>query len=119
LPGTRIGDRAKPLSPKTLARIVAGFERYARPITLEAAGNTFERRPGVRTRPVDGPLATQTTTATQALACPPRMVPAGGTWRDDAAPVTEPMPARTARENDGLAVPPFVTVHRGADGDVR
>jgi DNA (cytosine-5)-methyltransferase 1 len=92
LPGTRIGDRAVPLKPKTIARIEAGLKRYARPITLEA---------------------------TKALACPPMMVPAGGTWREDATSVAEPMAARTARENDGLAVPPFITVHRGADGDVR
>jgi DNA (cytosine-5)-methyltransferase 1 len=119
LPGTRIGDRAVALKPKTIARIEAGLKRYARPITLEAAGNTFERRPGVRTWPVDEPLTTQTTTQTKAFACPPMMVPAGGTWRDDASSVAEPMPARTARENDGLACPPFITVHRGGDGDVR
>ena len=33
------------------------------------------------------------------------IVPAGGTWRDTAAPVRQPMPARTARESDGIAVP--------------
>lgn len=109
LPGRRIGDRDRPLSPKTMARIVAGFERYARPITLEAAGNTFERRPGVRTWPVDGPLTTQTASATKGLAVPPVMVPAGGTWREDACPVDEPMPARTCRDNDGVVMPPFLT----------
>jgi DNA (cytosine-5)-methyltransferase 1 len=119
LPGTRIGDRAVPLKPKTIARIEAGLRRYARPVTLEAAGNTFERRPGVRAWPVDAPLTTQTATATKAMACPPLMVPAGGTWREEASPVTEPMPARTTRENDGLAVPPFLTVHRGGVGDIR
>jgi len=119
LPGQRIGDRAKPLADKTLARIRAGLEKYARPITLEAAGNTFERRPGVRTWPVDGPLTTQTTTATKAVACPPLMVPAGGTWRNEATSVEEPMPTRTTRENDGIAIPPFITVHRGGEGDIR
>ncbi len=68
VPGERIGDRAKPLSDKTLARIRAGLARYGRPITLEAAGNTFERRPGVRTWPVDGPTPTLTTSATRAIA---------------------------------------------------
>jgi DNA (cytosine-5)-methyltransferase 1 len=108
LPGQRIGDRAKPLADKTLARIRAGLEKYARPISLEAAGNTFERRPGVRTWPVDEPLTTQTTTATKAVACPPLMVPAGGTWRNDATSVEEPMPTRTTRENDAVAIPPFL-----------
>jgi DNA (cytosine-5)-methyltransferase 1 len=65
LRGTRIGDRAVPLRPKTLDRIRAGLDRYARPL----------------------------------------MVPAGGTWRTGATPVTDPMPARTTRENDALAVP--------------
>jgi DNA (cytosine-5)-methyltransferase 1 len=119
LAGTRIGDRTIPLKPKTIARIEAGLRRYARPITLEAAGNTFERRPGVRTWPVDKPLTTQTATATKALACPPMTVPAGGTWRREATPVDEPMPSRTARENDGLAVPPFLTVNRGGQDDLR
>lgn len=108
LPGQRIGDRAKPLADKTVARIRAGLKKYARPITIEAAGNTFERRPGVRSWPVDQPLTTQTTTATKAVAVPPLMVPAGGTWRDDATPVTDPMPTRTTRENDALAIPPFL-----------
>lgn len=113
LPGQRIGDRAKPLADKTLARIQAGITKFARPITAEVAGNTFERRPGVRTWPVDAPLTTQTTTPTKALAYEPFMVPAGGTWRDAPARVSEPMPTRTTRENDGLAVPPFITELRG------
>jgi len=117
--GTRIGDRPKPLSPKTLARIEAGFARYARPITLEAAGNTFERRPGVRTWPVDAPLTTLTASETKALAVPPVLVPPGGSWRDEGGSVDEPMPTRTCTENDGIAVPPFLTIHRGGPGETR
>lgn len=78
LPGQRIGDRAKPLAPKTLARIQAGLEKFARPV----------------------------------------VVPAGGTWRNDATSVTEPMPTRTTRENDGIACPPFITELRSRS-DVR
>lgn len=116
LPGQRIGDRAKPLADKTLARIQAGLDKFARPITLEAAGNTFERRPGVRTWPVDAPLTTQTTTSTKAMAYEPFMVPAGGTWRDDPVSVGDPMPCRTTRENDGLAIPPLLIPVEGRDG---
>lgn len=104
-PGVRIGDRDKPLSDKTLARIKAGLERHAQPVTLEAAGNTFERRPGVRTWPVDGPTPTLTTTQTRALACPPLLVPAGGTRNESAAPVTDPFRTRTTTENEALLVP--------------
>lgn len=76
IPGQRIGDRAKPLAPKTLARIEAGLDRFARPI----------------------------------------VVPAGGTWRNDATAVTDPIPTRTTRENDGLAIPPLLIPVEGRDG---
>ncbi|MFF8840561.1 DNA cytosine methyltransferase [Streptomyces sp. NPDC015130] len=46
----------------------------------------------------------------------PLMVPAGGTWRTDASSVLEPMPTRTTRENDGLAVPPLLVPVEGRDG---
>lgn len=75
LPGQRIGDRAKPLAPKTIARIEAGLRKFARPL----------------------------------------IVPAGGTWRSDATSVTDPMPTRTTRENDGLAVPPLLIPVEGRD----
>lgn len=93
--GTRIADRPRPMRPATRARIAAGLARYARPVTA------------------------QTATGTRALACPPLIVPAGGTWRAEPTPGTVPFPARTTRENDGLAFPPFITVHRGAADDPR
>ncbi|MDF9817232.1 DNA cytosine methyltransferase [Streptomyces sp. SPB162] len=43
-------------------------------------------------------------------------VPAGGTWRDAAVPVTNPMPTRTTTENDALAVPPLLVPAEGRDG---
>lgn len=46
----------------------------------------------------------------------PLLAPAGGTWRTDAEPVTVPMPTRTTRENDGLAVPPLLVPVEGRDG---
>jgi DNA (cytosine-5)-methyltransferase 1 len=104
--GTRIGDRARPMREATRARIAAGLARYASPVIIEAAGHTFERRPGTRARAADTPLTAQTTTASKALACPPLIVPAGGTWRNGPVPATMPFPARTTRENDGVAFPP-------------
>ncbi|HEY5834953.1 DNA cytosine methyltransferase [Streptomyces sp.] len=76
LPGQRIGDRAKPLAPKTLARIEAGLKKFAQPL----------------------------------------VVPAGGTWRNEATSASEPMPTRTTRENDGLAIPPLLVPVEGRDG---
>lgn len=72
LPGQRIGDRAKPLQPKTMARIEAGLRRFSRPV----------------------------------------LTPAGGTWNESAHPVDLPMRARTTRETEGIACPPFLAVMR-------
>lgn len=48
----------------------------------------------------------------------PFTVPAGGTWRTDPVSVEEPMPTRTTRETDGLAVPPLLVPTEGRDGKV-
>lgn len=43
LRGQRIGDRTKPLVPKTMARIAAGLAKYGKqPMHLAAAGNTYD-----------------------------------------------------------------------------
>lgn len=101
-PGQRIGDRDRPLSDKTVARIRAGLDRYARPLTFEATGNTYVR-PGsgyARAWPVDWPTATLTTSHTRAL-----LVPAGGTRNESATSVTDPFRTRTTTENEALLVP--------------
>ncbi|MFB7618745.1 DNA cytosine methyltransferase [Kitasatospora sp. NPDC056181] len=46
----------------------------------------------------------------------PLLAPAGGTWREDASPVTGLAPARTTRENDALAIPPLLVPAEGRDG---
>lgn len=104
--GTRIGDRKRPLAVNTRARIEAGLRMFAQPITLEAAGNTFERRPGVRTWPAYGaPLTTQTTTSTKGLAVAPFLTEHrrnGGP-----IPIGEPTSTITAGGNHhSLVVPP-------------
>jgi len=119
IPGQRIGDRAKPLAEKTLKRIKAGLKKFAQPITLEAAGNTFERRPGVRTWPIDAPLTTQTTTMTKALAVPPLMVPVEGRDGKSAASAHAPLRAMTTRNETGLAWLPFIAELRGGGSVAR
>jgi len=59
------------------------------------------------TRPAWNPLATVTTEPRHAL-----MVPAGGTWNDDARPTTEPFRTRTANEAEGVAMAPFMLERR-------
>ncbi|GIF01092.1 DNA cytosine methyltransferase [Paractinoplanes rishiriensis] len=43
----------------------------------------------------------------------PVLVPVGGTWRTQPQPLDVPMPARTTRENDAVAVPPLVVALEG------
>jgi DNA (cytosine-5)-methyltransferase 1 len=140
-PGQRIGDRAKPLADKTLARIRAGLAKYSRPLAVPVEG-----RDGKSAAPADDPLRTMTTrnetgvawfepflaelrgggsdhrSASDPLATvcasgnhhglvhPEAMVvPAGGTWNEEARPVTEPFRARTTRETEALLVPYYGT----------
>jgi DNA (cytosine-5)-methyltransferase 1 len=46
----------------------------------------------------------------------PHLAPAGGTWRTAPSPVSEPMPARTTRESDGVALPPLLVPVEGRPG---
>ncbi|MEV4767758.1 DNA cytosine methyltransferase [Micromonospora humida] len=100
LPGERIGDRAKPLAPKTVARIEAGLKRYAPPfLTLlrsDRARNTSPAQP-LATIVADG--------SNHGLIGGGMLVPAGGTWNDSAAPVSEPFRTRTTRDTEALVVP--------------
>lgn len=106
MPGQRIGDRAKPLSAKTMARIEAGLRKYGQALTFEARGNTFVRTDPdgtpryARAWPVDQPTATLTTTETRAL-----IVPVEGRDGKQARPAGEPMRTMTARAETALVVP--------------
>jgi len=48
LPGTRIGDRSRPLAQNTLARIAAGIRRYARPMLSPGRGDASADHPRQR-----------------------------------------------------------------------
>lgn len=116
MPGLRIGDRTKPLSVKTIARIEAGLRKYGdRALTFEARGNTFARlgadgRPVyARAWPVDQPTATLTTTETRAL-----VVPVEGREGKQARSTDEPMRTMTARAETALVVPTGGTWREGA-----
>jgi DNA (cytosine-5)-methyltransferase 1 len=106
LPGERIGDRLRPLAPKTMQRIVAGLERYAgEAMTFEATGNTFARRGKdgrlyPRAWPVSSPTATLTTTQTRAL-----VVPMEGREGKQARSVMQAMRTQTGRAENALVVP--------------
>lgn len=134
LPAERIGDRKKPLSEKTMARIREGLRRYGTSV-IEAAGNTYDMasgKPGnyLRAWPLEEPLRTLHGTASKGLVLdairsapiissldePLRtqttaytrsllLVPVEGRDGKQAAPASAPMRTQTCRNETGLLVP--------------
>jgi DNA (cytosine-5)-methyltransferase 1 len=103
MPGQRIGDRAKPLSDKTRARIAAGIQKFWRPMTFEASGNTFVRTDAsgkptyARAWPIDQPTSTLTTSETRAL-----VIPVEGRDGKSAQSSEDPMRTLTTRAETAL-----------------
>jgi DNA (cytosine-5)-methyltransferase 1 len=114
--GSRIGDRRRPLAANTLRRIQTGLDMFARP-TMLAVNHDDDGRP----YPADAaPLPARTVKIGDGLACPPMLVPSGGTWNDTPVMAGDPMRTRTARDTDALVTPePFITLlrnHQSAAG---
>ncbi|RCK68293.1 DNA cytosine methyltransferase [Desertihabitans brevis] len=116
LTGQRIGDRARPLSPKTMARIREGLRRYAHEFVLEAAGNTYDvhdprhpryGEPGGYSRawPVTEPLRTLHTTSSKGL-----LIPTEG--RDGKLAMSAGQPFRTQTTRNELGI---LTTLRGTN----
>ena len=110
LPAERIGDRKRPLSDKTLARIREGLRRYGTHI-VEAAGNTYDasnpRHPQhgdpnayYRVWPTTDPLRTIHTTASKGV-----LIPVEGRNGKQATSAAEPLRTQTTRNETGLLVP--------------
>ncbi len=97
--GQRIGDRAKPLADKTLARIRAGVEKYWGPFITE-------HRHEYRTRDITKPMQTVAASGNHfGLA-----VPVEGRDGKQAQPVSMPARTMTTRNETGLA---FIAELRG------
>jgi len=110
LPSVRIGERAEPLAPKTMARVAVGAVRFGvRVPTLAPAGGTWREAP----TPVTEPMPTRTTRESDGLAVPPLLVPVEGRDGKEARPASEPARTQTCRNETGLAVLPFVATLRG------
>lgn len=108
IPGQMIGERPKSLADKTRRRIAAGIARYwLDPFLAEVAGHTYERHPGVRTRPVNDPMGTMTTTLTTGL-----LIPVEGRDGKDARGTWLPHRTQTTRNETGIACHPFRTQFR-------
>jgi DNA (cytosine-5)-methyltransferase 1 len=105
LSGERIGDRARPLAPKTIARIEAGLRRYSRPKPASTPPFIALLRTNAKTHGVDEPLNTVSAGGGHHGLVDPMLVPAGGTWNDSASSVGEPFRTRTTRDTEALVVP--------------
>ncbi len=102
LPGTRIGDRKRPLAENTLNRIRRALDRYG-PSLVAAAGNTYER-PGsgyLRAWPLNSSAPTQTTTGQHALIVPLHH----GATGPPARTTHTPHPTQTTRQEHALVIP--------------
>lgn len=108
LPAERIGDRQRPLKPKTIQRIEEGLRRFAgQYLMIETA---FSHAENNRTRPLSRPLVTQSTRQTLGLAMPFLSVQYTPGYNK---PVTDPMATVTAQDHHALA---FLTSVNDFDG---
>lgn len=85
--GQRIGDRDRPLKPKTMARIQAGIDRYWAPLVVPVEG-----RDGKSAQPATGAMRTVTTRSETGLAFIAELRGGGSKHR----PVDQPLAAVTA-----------------------
>ncbi|MDY7542625.1 MULTISPECIES: DNA cytosine methyltransferase [unclassified Cryobacterium] len=121
--GTRIGDRDKPLSPKTMTRIEKGIERYWKPLVVENAGTVYDaadpKHPHYldpdgyyRANPTSDPLRTISTWGdSKGLALPPIItdgIRGDGTVQSGAGPLN----TQTTAQTKGVMFPPFLAQFR-------
>jgi len=149
LPIERIGDRKKPLKPKTIERIKRGLEKFGgQCLTIEMA---YTQDAGGHSRLATDPLYTQTSRQTQGLIFPPALsirfrnnqdgesladpmgtITAGGGHHGLLMPflsvayspgynrpITEPMGTVTTEDHHGLVAPPFLMSYYGENPGYR
>lgn len=103
--GTRIGDRKKPLKPKTLERIQYGLDKFGRQPAFTQVDYSHSSTP--RTKPLTEALPTQSTRQTFALSTPPFLTSVN---YFDPRPrgIDEALPTQTTANKLALTVPPFI-----------
>lgn len=115
--GTRIGDRARPLADKTMARIQAGLDKYGhQSMQLAAAGNTYDSASSgkggsyYRIWPTAEALRTQTGTAEHGLLTPMIVNNLSGSDASRTDLASDPLSTITTVEKHA-----FVTMLRGTN----
>lgn len=110
IPAERIGDRKRPLKPKTIERIKYGLETYGRKPLIVTGRYTS----GVACRVRDAgqePMPTQPGDNSHAIAMP-WLVETNYTGKERASGALLAAPTQTARQSLGLASPYFVKTVR-------
>lgn len=110
IPAERIGDRKRPLKPKTLARIQYGLDAYGRqPIIVSMRYTTGI---GFRVKSaIQHTMPTQPGDVSQAVVFP-WLVETGYTGDDRSSSVGNSLPTQTARQSIGVASPFLVKTVR-------
>lgn len=120
-PGTRIGDRKRPLSAATRRRIEHGLRTLGNPALVATAGNTWDGASGaannyIRAWPIDGsPSPAQTGTAQNAIACSEPFITMSrrnGTFTR----ITDPAQVIAGARHHGVTVPPGAFVMKQYGG---
>lgn len=130
LPGTRIGDRGRPLAEKTMRRIQMGIDRYWAPLLVENGGNPYDAADPKHPRfmdpdsyyrawPLTEPTQTMHTRESKGIAYDPLMVPVEGRDGKEARIATDALRTMTTRNETGVALPPFFAELRGGGSTVR
>lgn len=110
LPAPRIGDRARPLKPKTIERIRAGLRKFShQPVVVDLAHMHAAHTGKVGT--TASPLPTQTSQQTGSV-YPPFLT--SYYTRDNAqSSIDAPLPTVTAEKRHALVIPAFVMSYYG------
>jgi DNA (cytosine-5)-methyltransferase 1 len=109
IPGTRIGDRSKPLADKTMERIRYGLERYGKEPLVISTRYTSGVGSRVK-RSTQDPIQTQPGHVSQALFNP--FLVNNTDYTKGANDMKNAMPTQTTQERMGFAVPYIVEMNR-------
>lgn len=103
--GERIGDRARPLKPKTIERIKYGLAKFGRqPLAM--------RYDGEKMRPTTEPMPTQTTWDMYATVSPFVMgLDHGGLHSGRVVGMTDPVNTQTGQQDKALVAPFLMGMH--------
>lgn len=111
--GERIGDRERPLAPRTMKRIERGLALYGNQSLLVRLA--YSHSQSHRTRPLTDPLMAQTDRQTVGLLSTTAWLASVNYFRPDHG-VEEPFPTQTTGNQYALASTPFFLGYANGDG---